>query len=86
MNPHVAAKFPGGGVKCLCDYIHSKGLLCGIYTDVGPRTCAGYEGSFGHEQIDAATYAAWGIDFVEEDSCYHPPNHTYRELYGRMRD
>jgi hypothetical protein len=40
-------------------------------TDVGPKTCAGYEGSYGHETVDAQTYASWGIDFVEEDSCYH---------------
>lgn len=63
----------------------------GIYTDVGPQTCAGYVGSFGHEAQDAATFAAWGLDFVEEDSCHHPayPNGTlipYRDLYARMRD
>ena len=49
-------KFPFG-IKGLCDYIHSKGLLCGIYTDVGPKTCAGWEGSYNHEQVDAKTYA-----------------------------
>ena len=51
-------KFPYG-IKGLCDYIHSKGLLCGIYTDVGPKTCAGWEGSFNHDEIDAKTYAEW---------------------------
>jgi alpha-galactosidase len=49
-------KFPHG-IKGLCDYIHTKGLLCGIYTDVGPKTCAGWEGSFNHDEIDAKTYA-----------------------------
>jgi len=81
-------KFPHG-IKGLCDYIHSKGLLCGIYTDVGPKTCAGYEGSYNHEAIDAQTYASWGIDFVEEDSCHHgdiQPYIPYHTLYGRMRD
>ena len=34
-----------------------KGLLCGIYTDVGPKTCAGYEGSYNHDEIDAKTCA-----------------------------
>jgi alpha-galactosidase len=58
---------------------------------VGPKTCAGYVGSFDHEQQDAATFANWGIDFVEEDSCYHPsyPNGSvipYHLLYARMRD
>lgn len=58
---------------------------------MGPKTCAGFEGSFNHEQQDAATFANWGIDFVEEDSCYHPsyPNGSaipYHLLYARMRD
>eukprot|EP00045_Choanoeca_perplexa_P015572 m.197824 g.197824 ORF g.197824 m.197824 type:complete len:561 (-) comp17029_c0_seq1:2549-4231(-) len=83
-------KFPEG-MKALVDYIHSKGLKAGIYTDVGVETCAGYEGSYNHEAIDAQTYASWGIDFVEEDSCHHPTyaNSTlipYRDLYARMRD
>ena len=78
-------KFPHG-MKNLVDYIHSKGLKAGIYTDVGPRTCAGYEGSYGHEQIDALTYAQWGIDFIEEDACNKPAGHLYKDLYARMRD
>lgn len=82
-DPH---KFPHG-IADVVDYIHGRGLKAGIYTDVGPLTCAGYEGSYGHEAVDAATFAAWGLDFVEEDSCHHnasmPP---YRELYARMRD
>lgn len=78
-------KFPYG-MKSLVDYIHSKGLLAGIYTDVGDRTCMSYEGSFNHEIIDAVTYAKWGIDFIEVDACFLPANHTYPELYARMRD
>ena len=39
-------KFPYG-IRNLTDYIHSLGLKAGIYTDVGQRTCAGYQGSFG---------------------------------------
>lgn len=78
-------KFPYGMAN-LVDYIHSKGLKAGIYTDVGPETCAGYEGSFNHESIDARTFATWGIDFVEEDSCNHPPGLPYSQLYARMRD
>jgi len=78
-------KFPHG-MKSLVDYIHTKGLRAGIYTDVGPLTCAGYEGSFGHEEIDALTYAQWGIDFIEDDACNLPEYHTYPELYARMRD
>ena len=78
-------KFPEG-LKPLVDYIHKKGLLAGIYTDVGKLTCAKYEGSFDHEKIDALTFAKWGFDFIEVDACFLPKNHTHRELYARMRD
>ena len=36
-------------MKALADYVHRKGLKLGIYSSPGPRTCAGYEGSYGHE-------------------------------------
>jgi alpha-galactosidase len=60
-------KFPD--MKALADYVHSKGLKIGIYSSPGPTTCAGYEGSFGHEQQDAKTYAAWGFDYLKYDWC-----------------
>ena len=78
-------KFPHG-IKDLVDYIHSKKLRAGIYTDVGPQTCAGYEGSYNHDAIDALTYAQWGIDFIEEDACHKPADHEYPELYMRMHN
>jgi alpha-galactosidase len=56
-------------MKALADYVHSKGLKLGIYSSPGPRTCAGYEGSYGHEEIDAKTWAAWGIDYLKYDWC-----------------
>lgn len=65
------AKFPYG-LKSLVDYIHSKGLLAGVYTDAGTRTCAGYQGSYDHEQQDADSFAAWGFDWVEVDWCNIP--------------
>jgi alpha-galactosidase len=60
-------KFPD--MKALADYVHSKGLKLGIYSSPGPNTCAGYEGSYGHEQQDANSYAAWGIDYLKYDWC-----------------
>jgi alpha-galactosidase len=60
-------KFPD--MRALADYVHSKGLKLGIYSSPGPFTCAGYEGSFGHEADDARTYAAWGIDYLKYDWC-----------------
>src|SRR3546814_11959791 len=61
------AKFPD--MKALTDYVHSKGLKIGIYTSQGPRTCAGYEGSYGHIQQDAQTFADWGFDYLKHDLC-----------------
>src|ERR1700739_5170803 len=64
---HTNSKFPD--MKALADYVHSKGLKLGIYSGPGPKTCAGYPGSYGHEAQDAKTYAAWGIDYLKYDSC-----------------
>jgi alpha-galactosidase len=60
-------KFPD--MKALSDYVHSKGLKLGIYSSPGPNTCAGYEGTYGHEEQDARTWAAWGIDYLKYDWC-----------------
>ena len=60
-------KFPD--MKALADYVHSKGLKLGIYSSPGPKTCAGYEGSYQHEEQDAKTWAAWGIDYLKYDWC-----------------
>ena len=49
--------------------MHSKGLKLGIYEDIGTKTCAGYPGSEGHFEIDAQTFADWGVDMVKFDGC-----------------
>jgi len=61
-------KFPRG-MKDIGDYIHSKGLKFGIYEDRAYRTCQSLPGSFEHEQIDMATFASWGVDYIKMDSC-----------------
>ncbi len=60
-------KFPD--MKALADYVHSKGLKIGIYSGPGPRTCAQFEGSYLHEEQDAKSFAAWGIDYLKYDWC-----------------
>ena len=70
-NIQTNSKFPD--MKALADYVHSKGLKLGIYSSPGPKTCAGYEGSYGHEQQDADTYAKWGIDYLKYDLCGYRP-------------
>ncbi|MBS1857479.1 MAG: glycoside hydrolase family 27 protein [Acidobacteria bacterium] len=66
-NIQTNEKFPD--MKALADYVHSKGLKLGIYSGPGPLTCAGYIASYGHEDQDAKTYAAWGIDYLKYDWC-----------------
>ena len=66
-NIQTNKKFPD--MRALADYVHSKGLKLGIYSSPGPNTCAGYEGSYSHEEQDARTYAAWGIDYLKYDWC-----------------
>lgn len=61
-------KFPNG-MKALADYVHSKGLKFGIYSDAGTKTCQGRPGSRGYEFIDAKTYASWGVDYLKYDWC-----------------
>ena len=66
-NIQPNAKFPN--MTALADYVHSKGLKLGIYSSPGPKTCAGYAGSYQHEAQDARTYAKWGIDYLKYDWC-----------------
>lgn len=61
--------FPSG-IKALADYIHSKGLKLGIYSDAGNLTCSmKMPGSLHHEEQDARTFASWGIDYLKYDNC-----------------
>jgi alpha-galactosidase len=57
------ARFPD--MKALADYVHSKGLKIGIYSSPGPQVCGGYQGSYGHEEEDAKTFAEWGYDYLK---------------------
>ena len=86
-NIQTNKKFPE--MKALADYVHSRGLKLGIYSSPGPNTCAGYEGSYGHEQQDARTYAAWGIDYLKYDWCGARTLYTDEEMpavYQKMGD
>jgi alpha-galactosidase len=80
-----AERFPSG-IKALADYIHSKGLKFGIYTDAGTLTCAGRPASLGHEYQDAKQYALWGVDYLKEDWCHTLPTQNSEASYTLMRD
>ncbi|QOV33215.1 ricin-type beta-trefoil lectin domain protein [Streptomyces ferrugineus] len=68
-----------GGMKAIADYIHSKGLKAGIYTDAGKQGCGYYfpttrpaapsTGMEGHYQQDLETFQRWGFDYVKIDWC-----------------
>lgn len=64
---HPNEKFPN--MPELSKYIHQKGLKFGIYSSPGPKTCAGFEGSYKYEVQDALTYAKWGVDYLKYDWC-----------------
>jgi alpha-galactosidase len=84
-NVQTNERFPD--MKALGDYIHSKGLKFGIYSSPGPKTCAGYEGSFQHEEQDAKTYAAWGVDYLKYDWCSASQVYDYHSMpavYAKM--
>jgi alpha-galactosidase len=64
-------RFPNG-MKHLADYVHSKGLKLGIYSDAAPYTCGGVTASYGFEELDAKTFVEWGIDYLKYDYCNAP--------------
>src|SRR5712691_2115338 len=79
-----SARFPGG-MKPLADYVHSKGLKFGLYTDAGRLTCQGRPGTYRHEEDDARSFAEWGVDFVKEDWC-HADSLDAPGRYAAFRD
>jgi alpha-galactosidase len=82
-----AQRFPSG-IRALADYVHARGLLFGIYSDVGDKTCQGRPGSRGHEYQDALSYAAWGVDYLKIDWCYadsQEPRSTYENVADALR-
>ena len=58
-------------MRTFCDAIHRRGLKCGLYTGYAPMVCGFMNGSWGHETVDADTFAAWGVDLVKNDWCYN---------------
>ncbi len=81
-------KFPS--MKDLAAYVHSLGLKIGLYSSPGPKTCAGFTGSYQHEKQDADQYARWGFDYLKYDWCSyggidpHPDLAGYQKPYRLM--
>src|SRR5438876_2478451 len=86
-NIQTNSKFPD--MKALADYVHGKGLKIGIYSSPAPKTCADYEGSYQHEEQDAKTWAAWGIDYLKYAWCSAAkvyPASEMKAVYKKMGD
>lgn len=63
-------KFPNG-MAAVAEGVHDLGLKFGMYSSAGRYTCGSYEGSLGHEEVDAQTWANWGVDYLKYDNCYN---------------
>ncbi|PYI35407.1 alpha-galactosidase agla [Aspergillus indologenus CBS 114.80] len=75
-------KFPRG-IPWLATHLRALNFSLGIYQDAGNATCGGYPGAYGHEALDAATFAAWGIDYLKLDGCnvFPAANRTLAQEY-----
>ncbi|XVF44639.1 hypothetical protein PTKIN_Ptkin02bG0140100 [Pterospermum kingtungense] len=84
-----ASTFPSG-IKALADYVHSKQLKLGIYSDAGTQTCSKtMPGSLGHEEQDAKTFALWGVDYLKYDNCENTgvsPKERYPKMSKALLD
>lgn len=83
---HPNERFPD--MKALADYIHSKGLKFGLSTSAAPKSCDGFEGSYGRETEDAKAFAEWGVDHVVYDWCgaetIYPTQSEMQGAYQKM--
>jgi alpha-galactosidase len=92
-------RFPSG-MAALADYVHGRGLKFGLYGDRGTDTCAHYNaktpcesGSYGREEVDAETFASWGVDYLKYDNCAIAPGRDndqaqeedYRAMAGALK-
>src|SRR5690349_7240284 len=71
-------------MRALTDKLKTLGISASAYSDAGYKTCAGYPGSYGHEEQDLETFSAWGFDYLKYDNCYIPFDAVTQEnVYGR---
>ena len=73
-------RFPSG-IAFLAQYMKDRGLKLGIYADAGEKTCMGYAGSKGHEEVDAQTFHDWGVKYVKYAACNVDVKDVYQAYY-----
>jgi alpha-galactosidase len=76
-------KFPHG-LPWLTSYLKNLGFTPGIYTDAGTKSCGGYPGAYGYEELDAQTFVSWGFEYLKLDGCNMPTGteEEYKQVYG----
>lgn len=53
--------------------MHTRtGIGLGVFADAGTRTCGGAAASYGYEEVDAQTFADWGLSYLKYDNCNAP--------------
>ncbi|SDY52629.1 alpha-galactosidase [Saccharopolyspora shandongensis] len=80
-------RFPAG-IKAVADHVHAKGLKLGIYSSAGTKTCQGLPASLDHEEVDARTFADWGVDYLKYDNCNNegrPAVERYQKMGEALR-
>jgi alpha-galactosidase len=77
------------GITALARYIHDRGMLLGLYASPYDETCGQDPriASAGHEDTDARTFAAWGVDYLKYDWCHNDADHADQvRLFTAMRN
>jgi alpha-galactosidase len=80
--------FPDG-IAALARYAHDRGMLLGLYASPYDESCGQDPriASAGHENIDARTFAAWGVDYLKYDWCHNDADHANQvKLFTAMRN
>ncbi|PSR77042.1 glycoside hydrolase superfamily [Coniella lustricola] len=80
-------KFPRG-LPWLTNYLKTLGFKPGIYTDAGNRSCGGFPGAYGYEELDATTFVDWGFEYLKVDGCNMPDTSeaAYKTVYGKWHN
>ena len=45
-------------------------LKVGVYSSCGDLTCEDMPGAAGNEELDAQTFAEWGVEYLKYDYCH----------------
>jgi alpha-galactosidase len=77
------------GIAALARYVHDRGMLLGLYASPYDESCGQDPriASAGHENTDARTFAAWGVDYLKYDWCHNDADHANQvKLFTAMRN